>query len=93
MMQEYRLRNNYHALRNNCTTICVAGFQRGTGRNLYDESLNTGRSLSFTERTAARFSGWPNHFFMPADLGAYLTNKAASFGIRTQTYSSQSGNK
>jgi hypothetical protein len=72
-MKEYRLAEDYHALKNNCATTSLGGAR--TALNDIDfnpEKYNQGRGMSMTERTAARIAGWPKEIFMPADLQVML---------------------
>lgn len=71
-MRQFRLEQDYHALRCNCTTMSIEGLQRGLpGAVFNSEAYNTGRGLTW-ERRAVEKAGWPDRLFMPADLQAYL---------------------
>lgn len=77
-MKRYKLKENYHALGMNCTTISMDGAKSAlpkidNGSGSYIE----GRGLGFKEKAAARIDGWPKRIFMPADLQEFLKEKSS----------------
>jgi hypothetical protein len=76
-MREYRI-EDYHALGPNCTTMTLDGARIAIPSIDRDRaSYQQGRGLSFSERSAARIRGWPDHLIMPADLQAMLEASSA----------------
>jgi RHS repeat-associated protein len=91
-MQQFRLRENYHALRYNCTTVAVDAADGPLKVELNDKRFNEGRQLSMSEKLAAKIDGWPERVFMPMDLRALLDSEA-SRGSFTRVNAYSSGRK
>lgn len=72
-----KLTDDYHGLTNNCTTLSVDIAEAGMPGTDFDVSQeNDGTGLSAPLKMAARFQGWPEDIFMPADLGSVLDGMA-----------------
>ena len=83
----YRIDTDYHALRQNCTILSVVGIKQAfPDFDKNSKSFIEGRGLGFAEKTAAKFEGWPNHIFMPADLQAYLESNKAKPAEKVNKY-------
>jgi hypothetical protein len=87
-MKQYRLATDYDALGPNCATLSLDGARVAIPSiDASQSAFNKGRGLSFTEKTAATVAGWPDHIFMPQDLGAMLSNMTGdNKPISTATY-------
>lgn len=88
-IKQYRLADDYEALNSNCTTVSVEGAKEALpGIDKSASAFNDGRGLGFTEKVAAKAAGWPDHLFMPQDLGALLGGMSGSEKPTSTTYSS-----
>jgi len=71
---QFKLKADYEALKNNCTTICLSGIQAGKSdlaKGLLDPQGSKGRGLSTLEKVLAG-STVGKDIFMPADLQANI---------------------
>ncbi len=85
-MREYRV-EDYHALGPNCTTMALDGARIAIPTIDRDRAAyQQGRGLSFSERSAARIRGWPDHLIMPADLQAMLQASSATRPKEVRTF-------
>ncbi len=74
-MQQFKIKDDYHALKLNCTSISEKGFKKAfPGFSFASDKFNQGLGLNFYERSTTSLFGWPNNIFMPADLNLYLNN-------------------
>jgi hypothetical protein len=71
--KQHILKENYHAVDKNCTTMCISGVQAGKsdlGGKLSDPKESKGRGLNWLEKQMAGEVG--EKIFMPADLKANI---------------------
>jgi hypothetical protein len=81
-MTSYILKENYHAVRNNCTTITISGSKKSGKTIVYNPFEYLGyRGLTTTEKMAAHTQKGPEDIiFMPEDFREMLE------GNKTQPY-------
>ena len=75
-MESCVLDNNYHALKNNCTTMTTDGVNKSNsilGSKITDSKESKGRGLGFFEKQAAG-DAVGSKIFMPADLQKNIEN-------------------
>lgn len=78
-MKQYKLAQDYHALRINCVTMTIDGAKVARPNvDAGSEPFNVGNGLDTMQRVAARAVGWPNRLFMPRDLGNFLDSRVAT---------------
>jgi hypothetical protein len=65
-MTKYKLMQDYHWAKFNCTIISIMAFEEGIGVKLPVD--NKGRGMNIKEKIAGKVAGWPNLTFMPFDL-------------------------
>ncbi len=86
-MKQYQI-VNYHALKSNCTTVSIDGANIAIpslmkGSNKYNE----GKGLSTMDKLAAKYEGWPQRIFMPADFNSFLNGLIGEHApVKTITY-------
>lgn len=86
-MKEYKLAEDYHALKNNCATITMTAVRLVILDLDFDVSAhNKGVGMSTAQKAAAYLSGWPNSIFMPADLQAMLQDNKKHPAQKIETY-------
>lgn len=86
-MKQYKLKEDYHALTSNCTTLSVDGAKQAIPNiDQNSEKFNIGRGLGMKEKLAASFKGWPQRIFMPQDLGEFLKTVKIGNGPQKTTY-------
>ncbi len=86
-MEQYKIRD-YNAKNFNCVTISEEGFSKAFPEISFSNSeYNTGRGMSFSEKMAAKITGWPRTIFMPLDLGAFLENSENDYSYERSNYS------
>ncbi len=73
-MKQYRI-DDYHALKTNCTTVSIDGAKKALPSLMQgSKKYNKGGGLSVMDKLAAKYEGWPQKVFMPADLNNFLNS-------------------
>jgi hypothetical protein len=86
-MKEYRLAEDYHALKNNCATTSMDGVRVAIKNLDFNVAkYSEGRGMSGTEKFAARAAGWPSRIFMPADLQHMLEENPVRKPDKTERF-------